>query len=185
MNRRDFLRQLAALPLLISALPRLAWARTTKRSRVRPSDPSWPSAAQWEELKSRVGGRLVEVHSPLEACKTADKAEIDKVFAAINNPYYIGDEAGLTQSTGLIDGWETRPSIYAVAAEKPEDVAAGVNFAREHNLRLVVKGGGHSYHGTSNAPILSLSGPIPCMKSPCTTVSSRKAARAISRPNRL
>ena len=27
-----------------------------------------------------------------------------------------------------------------------------VNFARENNLRLVVKGGGHSYQGTSNAP---------------------------------
>ena len=32
------------------------------------------------------------------------------------------------------------------------DIAAAVNFAREHNLRLVVKGGGHSYQGTSNAP---------------------------------
>ena len=27
-----------------------------------------------------------------------------------------------------------------------------MNFARENNLRLVVKGGGHSYLGTSNAP---------------------------------
>jgi FAD/FMN-containing dehydrogenase len=29
---------------------------------------------------------------------------------------------------------------------------AAVNFAREHRLRLVVKGAGHSYQGTSNAP---------------------------------
>jgi FAD/FMN-containing dehydrogenase len=26
-----------------------------------------------------------------------------------------------------------------------------VNFARENNLRIVVKGGGHSYQGTSNS----------------------------------
>src|SRR5262249_17761837 len=33
-----------------------------------------------------------------------------------------------------------------------EDVATAVNFARKNNLRLVVKGGGHSYMGTSCAP---------------------------------
>ena len=31
------------------------------------------------------------------------------------------------------------------------DVVAAVNFARENKLRLVVKGGGHSYQGTSDA----------------------------------
>src|SRR6202011_1571035 len=37
-------------------------------------------------------------------------------------------------------------------ARNRADVVAGVNFAREHSLRLVVKGTGHSYLGTSNAP---------------------------------
>ena len=46
--------------------------------------------------------------------------------------------------------------MYAVAAETTADVAAAVNFARDNNLRLVVKGGGHSYLGTSNAPDLLL-----------------------------
>ena len=47
---------------------------------------------------------------------------------------------------------EDRASVYAVAASDAADIAAAVNFAREHRLRLVVKGGGHSYQGTSNAP---------------------------------
>ena len=38
-----------------------------------------------------------------------------------------------------------------VAANSTQDVVHAVNFAREHNLRIVVKGGGHSYQGTSNA----------------------------------
>jgi FAD binding domain len=43
------------------------------------------------------------------------------------------------------------PSVYAVAVKNTADVIAAVNFARKNNLRLVVKGGGHSYQGTSNA----------------------------------
>jgi FAD/FMN-containing dehydrogenase len=69
----------------------------------------------------------------------------------LKNPYYLGDEVGLTQSLGWVDAWTSRPSVYAVAARTTEDVVAAVNFAREHILRLVVKGGGHSYQGTSNA----------------------------------
>jgi len=42
--------------------------------------------------------------------------------------------------------------VYAVAARHAQDIAEVVNFARDHDLRLVVKGGGHSYQGTSNAP---------------------------------
>ena len=70
----------------------------------------------------------------------------------IRNPFYIGDQAGGTQVSGWLDAWTPAPSVYAVKARQAADVAAAVNFARTHNLRLVVKGGGHSYLGTSNAP---------------------------------
>ena len=36
-------------------------------------------------------------------------------------------------------------------ATKPGHIAAAVDFARKNDLRLVVKGGGHSYQGRSNA----------------------------------
>jgi FAD/FMN-containing dehydrogenase len=50
-----------------------------------------------------------------------------------------------------LDAWHSEPSVYAVAATSTADVVAAVNFARIHNLRLVVKGGGHSYQGTSSS----------------------------------
>ena len=65
----------------------------------------------------------------------------------MRNPFFIGDNPALTETSGWVDAWPSRPSAYAVAAQTTADVVAAVNFAREHDLRLVVKGGGHSYQG--------------------------------------
>jgi FAD/FMN-containing dehydrogenase len=157
MNRRHFLKSAAA----IAVTPAL-WAQMPPSSakgavsghftrRVRPGDPAWPSAASWEMLSRDVGGRLIKVESPLAACQNAPgSAACNDFFKQLKNPYYIGEQLALTQTSGWADAWTSAPSIYAVAATKTEDVVAAVNFARENNLRLVVKGGGHSYQGTSN-----------------------------------
>ena len=92
------------------------------------------------------------MRSPLAACADAPASPAcAQVFKDLKNPYYLGDEAGLTQSLGWVGAWTSRPSAYAVAARTTDDVVAAVDFAHEHDLRLVVKGGGHSYQGTSNA----------------------------------
>ena len=97
-------------------------------------------------------GRLIKVRSPLADCVggTPDAA-CEQLFKELKNPYYLGDQVGLTQSLGWVGAWTSEPSVYAVAAKTTQDVVAAVNFARTNNLRLVVKGGGHSYQGTSNA----------------------------------
>jgi hypothetical protein len=155
MNRRSFLRRAAALAVL-PALPRplqVALAENAAARRLRPGDPSWPSEASWAKLNDAVGGRLIKVNSPLSACREApDGAACGDLFKELKNPYFIGDNVALTQTAGWIDAWESQPSVYAVAADKTGDVVAAVNFARDNNLRLVVKGGGHSYLGRSNAP---------------------------------
>jgi FAD/FMN-containing dehydrogenase len=155
MNRRRLLQLIAAVPVL-RGLWRSALApaeAAASLSRVRPGDPAWPSQAEWDQLSKDVGGRLIKVQSPLAACVDAPSdPACAEVFKELKNPYYLGDEVGLTQSLGWVDAWTSRPSVYAVAAETTADVAAAVVFARVHNLRLVVKGGGHSYFGGSNAP---------------------------------
>jgi FAD/FMN-containing dehydrogenase len=157
MNRRSLLRRAvaaAALPVLPSPLRRNAWsANASIFRRVRPSDPSWPDPGMWERLNREVGGRLIKAGSPLSVCRDApDGAPCGDLFRELKNPYYIGDQVGLTQTAGWVDAWIFQPGVYAVAAETTADVVAAVNFARENNLRLVVKGGGHSYLGRSNAP---------------------------------
>src|SRR5262249_45783557 len=120
---------------------------------VQPGEPGWPGPAEWAKLRNSVGGRLVTVESPFAAC-TPDPGSLacTDLFQNLRNPFYIGDSAALTQTLGWTDAWTSQPSVYAVLAQSSADVAAAVNFAREHRVRLVVKGGGHSYVGGSNAP---------------------------------
>ncbi len=153
MNRRRLLQMFAGVPFVDSLFAAPAGATPAPLSRVRPGDPAWPSEERWAELDRDVGGRLVKVRSPLSGCVGASPAPAcAEIFKELKNPYYLGDEVGLTQTLGWVGAWTSQPSVYAVAAESTADVVAAVNFARKNNLRLVVKGGGHSNQGTSNAP---------------------------------
>jgi FAD/FMN-containing dehydrogenase len=155
MNRRQFLTGSALVPMLgpISLFATPALAAEPPLQRLRPSDPRWPSLDTWETLNRAVGGRLTKVETPLSACaELADAQACAALLQELKNPYFIRDQVGLTQTLGWVDGWTFKPSAYAVAARHTSDVVAAVNFARDNNLRLVVKGGGHSYLGTSNAP---------------------------------
>lgn len=151
MNRREFLKTSGAASLAAAWPHRLVTGPAIRRA--RPSDPSWPSKQAWKRLNDAVDGNLIPVEFPINAClSSAQSVDCKALFANVKNPYYIGDSPGITQTLGWVGGWATNPSVYAVAARNADDIAAAVDFARENNLRLVVKGGGHSYQGTSNAP---------------------------------
>src|SRR5271156_4348996 len=151
LSRRRLLEILAGLPFMSGLAPG-ALAAAQPQTRVRPGDAAWPSDAAWDELGGQVEGRLIKVRSPLAACATAPSdPACAQTFKELKNPYYLGDEVGLTQSLGWVGAWTSEPSAYAVAAKTTQDVVAAVNFARTNNLRWVVRGGGHSYQGTSNA----------------------------------
>jgi FAD/FMN-containing dehydrogenase len=151
MNRRAFLKASGAAAVL-SMMPRGLRAATTT-SRCRPTDAAWPSKTAWKQLNETVGGNLIPVEFPLSILKTNPDSDAAKLLLKdIKNPYYIREQPGLTETLGWVDAWSTQPSVYAVAARNAEDIAAAVNFARQNNLRLAIKGGGHSYQGTSNAP---------------------------------
>jgi FAD/FMN-containing dehydrogenase len=142
MKRRAFIG--TGLSLASAALLPAQTARANAFSRVRPGQSGWPVAADWAKLGAAVGGRLAPVTMP---DLTAPDAK-----ALLGNPFYLADQPGLSEWSGWLDAWRSSPSAYAVAAENTADVVAAVRFARAHNLRLVIKGRGHSFFGASNAP---------------------------------
>jgi FAD/FMN-containing dehydrogenase len=155
MRRRTLLKAGLVLPFVPYALAfnrsALAWTGSSRGAAGAPRaiDATWPATDQWERLRKQVGDRLLKLQSPFAA--DAPKAARAEAIAHLGNPFYLGDQPALTQTSGWFGAWTSQPSPYAVAAESTADVVAAVNFAREQHLRLVVKGGGHSYQGTSNA----------------------------------
>ncbi|TMJ56226.1 MAG: FAD-binding oxidoreductase [Alphaproteobacteria bacterium] len=156
MDRRTFLRTVAAT-IIGSCFPGVGIARASTRgseafARVRPGDARWPSQARWNVLSNSVGGRLVRIEDPLAECRHAPEGPACQAFLKeMKNPYFLSDNPALTETSGWVDGWNSAPSVYAVRVQSTADVVAAVNFARENRLRLVIKGGGHSYQGTSDA----------------------------------
>lgn len=142
MDRRHFLA--TALLLVAGSALGKQQAVITPTSRPRPGQAGWPSDADWSALNQATSGRLTRVTSA--NLNTGDAKQL------LANPFYIGDQPSLTQSSGWFGAWRSEPSTYMVAAESAADVAAAVRFAKAHNLRLVVKGRGHSYFGASCAP---------------------------------
>ena len=158
LSRRKFLKGAICLPaipfidlsLLVSSTDIFKGSDTF--SRVRPTDPLWPSQEKWELLNKAVHDNLIKIESPWAPCKTSQAGtSCAELFKNLKNPYYISDNPALTQVSGWLHAWTSKPSEYAVVAKNTSDVVAAVNFARKNNLRLVVKGGGHSLLGTSNA----------------------------------
>lgn len=161
MKRRALLKGVSVIPFLAICLSKgfasSAFGAANRDgatlSRMRPGDPGWPSEDSWERLKENVGGRLVKLQSPFSSCRASPaSAQCNEAQTLLKNTFVLGDEPSLTQTSGWVDAWTSQPSSYAVAAKTTGDVVAAVNFARKHNLRLVIKGGGHSYQGTSSSP---------------------------------
>jgi FAD binding domain len=145
MDRRAFLKAAAASGLISLGGAARSIATTGEATpfvRVRTGDAGWPSQAD------AVSGRLVRLDDPLASCRAVpDGAACQSFFKEMRNPYFISENPALTETSGWVDAWNSMPSAYAVKVQSTADVVAAVDFARENNLRLVIKGGGHSYQG--------------------------------------
>lgn len=128
-------------------------ANESKQSYCTPKQSCWPNTQQWNDLNKQVNGHLITGTSPLKACFQSPDSETCKTsLQELKNPFFLESQSGGTQSNGWFNAWNSAVSPYVVAAESAEEIAAAVRFARQHNIRMAIKGTGHDYLGRSNAP---------------------------------
>ncbi|KAM3081000.1 hypothetical protein ACMFMG_004959 [Clarireedia jacksonii] len=134
----------------------------SKHCRCIPSSPCWPSAAQWSTFNDSISGKLISnipiaapcypgIHENAAQCAAVAASWTDSSF---RSSFPIGYAYPHTESCDLPGGNTTLCSlgdspVFAVNVTTSADIIAGVNFARERNLRLVVKMTGHDILGRS------------------------------------
>ncbi|KAJ5726288.1 FAD linked oxidase N-terminal [Penicillium malachiteum] len=141
-------------------------ADASGKCRLLPGDKAWPSESTWSELDSALGGALIKTVPLAASCypswpeydsakctDVGDDWEVSYMHAAdpasIMWPLFEGRSclptSMNTSSTCTIGGY----SSYAVNVSTVAQVQLAVNFARNSNLRLVVKNTGHDFNGKS------------------------------------
>lgn len=146
MDRRTLLKAALVLPLWPLATKVDAFVTGGGRW-LKPGATGWPTDPDWDELNRQVGGRLSIPKNPL-----LDPATREEALAHIDNQFYVGDQPGLTQTGAYYRAWTSTPSARVLAAESAQDIATAITWANRRRVRLVIRGGGHSYLGASNAP---------------------------------
>ncbi|KAH7329662.1 hypothetical protein B0I35DRAFT_487662 [Stachybotrys elegans] len=151
--------------LVLSLLPSFGQTSCT-RCKAYPGTTSWPTVETWGQLNDTVAGRLMRPVPPGSVCHAEqpfyDEEQCIKVAQQWSvYEFHVQDPISVmwdvySNNTCLPDprvpcSGDGYPS-YVINATRPEHVKAGVDFARENNIRLIVKSTGHDFLGRSIAP---------------------------------
>ncbi|EKD12923.1 FAD binding domain protein [Drepanopeziza brunnea f. sp. 'multigermtubi' MB_m1] len=128
-----------------------------------PGDARWPSGAKWDKLNATVGGRLIATkplasvcHDPIynaAMCSTL-KDEWDTPLPFIQAPAEIVTALFQNQSCVPFTSISTPCTLgnyvsFSINVTGVRDAVAGLKFAKDNNIRLVIKNTGHDYLGKS------------------------------------
>nr|QQW45469.1 FAD-linked oxidoreductase CalF' [Aspergillus stellatus]BBM05079.1 putative FAD-binding domain-containing protein [Aspergillus stellatus] len=166
MLAKLFLLSLSLLSPALGLVPRQAPSSSCKAF---PGDAAWPSAGAWNALNRTVGGRLIATvplpsvchQTPFgtfneDAC-AAMKTEWLEDTTFINHPAEVMNPP--TQNYSCVPFTSSSQACnmgnyasYSINVTGADDVIAGIKFARENNVRLVIKNTGHDFSGKSTGP---------------------------------
>ncbi|TGO76857.1 hypothetical protein BELL_0134g00180 [Botrytis elliptica] len=143
-------------------------AQTVQNTNCRalPGDQSWPSTTEWNNLNSTVNGRLVATVPIASPCHEPNYSATECAYLQANwaNPsLHWNSSSSLiapyfatlgNQSCNPFSSEQSLCSLgnlvnYAVNVSTPNDAVAAIQFAKNHNIRFVIRNTGHDYLGKS------------------------------------
>jgi hypothetical protein len=160
---------------LVLAISITITATRTSRSQCRtiPGDKAWPSSSAWGALNDTVGGRLiatVPIAAPCHSLTTfPDNTSLSthdqERCAALQNVWFFPETHLASPSSPMAyqfsndtcNPWSLPNAAcklgghvaFTVNATCAEDVQKTVQFAKDNNVRLVIRNTGHDYLGKS------------------------------------
>ncbi|KAI1149475.1 hypothetical protein F4825DRAFT_51698 [Nemania diffusa] len=164
---------------IIAAAVAIAWhyggsgnifTKTTLQCRSIPGDSSWPSESIWADLNSTLHGRLIATVPIAAPCHTSVLGQPNALFnedeCAILRDNWFFPETHLPSASSPMaypfSGNSCNPfsnnstpctigshPVYTINATSAVDFQNAVWFARDHNIRLVIRNTGHDYLGKS------------------------------------
>ena len=125
----------------------------------------WPSDSEFETLASKVSQPLIRPVPPATPCYDSAAGNCTDVLIGWYNGIWRSDQPGAAEHTnyetytfpnGTIQGCYLNTTldipcqqgsvpVIGVGARTPEDIQEAVIFARDHNLRLVIKNTGRVF----------------------------------------
>ncbi|KUJ21514.1 FAD-binding domain-containing protein [Mollisia scopiformis] len=137
---------------------------TTSACKAFPGSFDWPIDDEWNQLNSSLGGALLKPSPPAAVCYSGPQYDLNQCNYILQNAsssrFYLDDP--LTVLTSWPEGDTCYPTlsptqnctqggfpVYVVNATNVKQIQIAVNFARNRNIRLVIKNTGHDFNGRS------------------------------------
>ncbi|KAM6485366.1 putative FAD-dependent isoamyl alcohol oxidase [Trichoderma sp. SZMC 28011] len=157
-------RALAAVSLAISIGS--ADAYTASNCKNLPGDAGWPSPSAWSKLNATLKGQLIATVPQAHVCHTLPSNSFNANACDELQSTWTQAETYVPKPAEILNAYFQNQSCdpftpisrscelgnyasYSINVTTAQHVAAGFDFARQNNVRLVVKTTGHDFMGKS------------------------------------
>lgn len=109
---------------------------------------------------------MIEITQIDQGSTSVDQTRLAELERSLDGRILFPDDPGWEDATETWNGMVAQTPALVVQPASTSDVTAAVDFAREKDLLLSVRGAGHNIAGTSIAPAASPSTCRRCDRSP-------------------